>query len=76
MVAIAAPDTMLGGMDQEFAMISQSEKPKPDARKDEKEAEKKKKHLNDLLDEGLKETFPASDPPAVLTPGHSDPEDE
>lgn len=27
-----------------------------------------KEHLDALLDEGLKETFPASDPPAVLDP--------
>jgi len=25
-----------------------------------------------LLDEGLEETFPASDPPVVITPGHED----
>ncbi|GEM_PF-4609000 len=27
--------------------------------------EEKKKHLEELLDESLEETFPASDPPAV-----------
>lgn len=27
-----------------------------------------KKHLDDLLDEALDETFPASDPPAMLEP--------
>jgi hypothetical protein len=27
-----------------------------------------KKHLDDLLDEALEETFPASDPPAMLEP--------
>jgi predicted GNAT family acetyltransferase len=27
-----------------------------------------KKHLDELLDEGLKQTFPASDPPAVVDP--------
>lgn len=27
-----------------------------------------KKHINDLLDEALDETFPASDPPAMLEP--------
>jgi|GEM_PF-1670733 len=30
-------------------------------------------HESDLLDEGLEESFPASDPPAVTTPGHADP---
>ncbi|TCT13191.1 hypothetical protein EDC22_10151 [Tepidamorphus gemmatus] len=30
------------------------------------------KHLDELLDEGLEETFPASDPPVVITPGHED----
>lgn len=29
-------------------------------------------HLDKLLDEGLEETFPASDPPAVVSPGHED----
>lgn len=33
-----------------------------------KAAANDKKHLDALLDEGLKETFPASDPPAVVDP--------
>ena len=32
-----------------------------------------KKHTEELLDEALKETFPASDPPAMLEPGHIQP---
>lgn len=35
-------------------------------------AESPTEHLDKLLDEGLKETFPASDPPAVVMPGHED----
>lgn len=31
-------------------------------------AERDKNHLDKLLDEGLKDTFPASDPPAVVDP--------
>ena len=34
-------------------------------RKDEKLPENKKKHQEDLLDEGVEETFPASDPVSV-----------
>ena len=34
-------------------------------RKDDKQAENKKKHQEDLLDEGVEETFPASDPVSV-----------
>lgn len=34
-----------------------------------------KKHLSDLLDEGLEESFPASDPPSVVRPGHGIPTD-
>lgn len=30
--------------------------------------EQKREHLEDLLDEALDETFPASDPPAMLEP--------
>lgn len=29
--------------------------------------------LDELLDEGLKETFPASDPPALVAPRHDTP---
>jgi dihydropteroate synthase len=32
---------------------------------DEKQTENKKKHQEDLLDEGVEETFPASDPVSV-----------
>jgi hypothetical protein len=41
-----------------------AKKPKPSAQ----EQEKKKKHTNELLDEALDETFPASDPVAMLEP--------
>ena len=34
-------------------------------RTDDKQAENKKKHQEDLLDEGVEETFPASDPVSV-----------
>jgi len=37
------------------------------------QADEKKRHESDLLDEGLEETFPASDPPAMTTTGHADP---
>ena len=33
----------------------------------------KRKHTEELLDEALRETFPASDPPAMLEPGHLQP---
>jgi len=34
-------------------------------RKDDKQSENTKKHQEDLLDEGVEETFPASDPVSV-----------
>ncbi|MGO4524071.1 hypothetical protein AB4097_04320 [Microvirga sp. 2MCAF35] len=34
-------------------------------RKDEKQSENNRKHQEDLLDEGVEETFPASDPVSV-----------
>ncbi|MEE1656874.1 hypothetical protein VB618_11760 [Microvirga sp. CF3062] len=34
-------------------------------RDDDKQAENKKKHQEELLDEGVEETFPASDPVSV-----------
>lgn len=39
-------------------------KDKPES-KDEKQAENKRKHQEELLDEGVEETFPASDPVSV-----------
>jgi hypothetical protein len=33
--------------------------------KDDKQSENNKKHQEDLLDEGVEETFPASDPVSV-----------
>lgn len=45
----------------------------PSTQKDEKNSTRqpptgKKNHTEELLDEALKETFPASDPPAMLEP--------
>ena len=34
-------------------------------RKDEKQTDNNRKHQEDLLDEGVEETFPASDPVSV-----------
>ena len=34
-------------------------------RKDDKTSENRKKHQDELLDEGVEETFPASDPVSV-----------
>ena len=51
-------------------------KPAKDRKPRNREArdrQKEKDHLSDLLDEGLEETFPASDPPAVVSPGHEIP---
>lgn len=38
------------------------------ARRSEKTPPSSKKHLDELLDEALDETFPASDPPALTAP--------
>ena len=38
----------------------------PSSLKKPKPSEQDKKHLNELLDEALEETFPASDPLAML----------
>ncbi len=56
-------------------MAGQSDKTKPQSEKTKEKKEKKeeKEHLNHLLDEGLDESFPASDPPAVTVPGHENP---
>ncbi len=51
-------------------MTSNPGKPK-DAEKADEISEKK--HESELLDEGLEESFPASDPPSVTIPGHADP---
>lgn len=40
----------------------------PSAPKRPKLSPQEKKHLDELLDEALEETFPASDPPAMLEP--------
>jgi hypothetical protein len=38
-----------------------------------KPSPEEKKHINGLLDEALEETFPASDPPAMLEPAPDSP---
>jgi hypothetical protein len=43
---------------------------KPDSRKTEDKFDKRE---DEELEEGLKETFPASDPPANTQPGHDQP---
>jgi hypothetical protein len=48
-------------------MIAQHRKPSSIKKKPTVSAEEKE-HLNELLDEALEETFPASDPPAMLEP--------
>jgi nicotinate phosphoribosyltransferase len=53
-------------------MIARSRKPKSTS----KQSAKEKEHLDELLDEGLKETFPASDPLAILEPVHVLPQNE
>ena len=40
----------------------------PSGRKKPKPPEQDEKHREELLDEALKQTFPASDPPAMLEP--------
>ncbi|MEX0752689.1 MAG: hypothetical protein WD073_07160 [Xanthobacteraceae bacterium] len=40
----------------------------PSGAKKLKLAPQEKKHLDELLEEALEETFPASDPPAMLEP--------
>lgn len=42
--------------------------PSPPAAEPESSAEAQKAHLDQLLDEALAETFPASDPPAITQP--------
>lgn len=41
---------------------------KPPADRGKAQPKSEKNHLNELLDEALEETFPASDPPAVTRP--------
>jgi hypothetical protein len=48
-------------------MIGRSRK-RPATPKKPKASPRDKKHLDELLDEALEETFPASDPPAMLEP--------
>lgn len=40
----------------------------PAAPKKPKPSQRDRKHVDELLDEALEETFPASDPPAMLEP--------
>ena len=44
--------------------------------KDNKPADPKKRKLDDLLEEALEDTFPASDPVAVTEPAPTLPEDD
>lgn len=53
-------------------MIARTRKPKSAS----KQSVKEKEHLDELLDEGLRETFPASDPLAILEPVHLRPRKE
>ena len=39
----------------------------------DKKQDDRKRDLDEALEEGLKETFPASDPPAVTQPVHHQP---
>ncbi|MGQ9424521.1 hypothetical protein ACXYTJ_01060 [Gilvimarinus sp. F26214L] len=43
----------------------ENETTRTDREDNEKNSEKEKKHDQDLLDEGIEESFPASDPPSV-----------
>jgi hypothetical protein len=54
------------------AVTGRPQKP-PSASKKPKPSPEEKKHLDDLLDEALEETFPASDPPAMLEPAPNSP---
>jgi hypothetical protein len=47
------------------------EKLKQHQKKDSDKTQATKKHLDDELTRALKDTFPASDPPAVTQPPHS-----
>lgn len=55
-------------------MAQRSDK-QPAASKEPKPSEKKK-HREELLDEALDETFPASDPVAMIEPGPDGPEND
>lgn len=48
-------------------MTKRIRKPKSAAKNPERSLQEKQ-HVDELLDEGLKETFPASDPLAILEP--------
>jgi ubiquinone biosynthesis O-methyltransferase len=50
-------------------VTERSRKP-PSAEVEPKSSIRDKKHLDELLDEALEQTFPASDPPAMLEPAH------
>lgn len=54
--------------------MSKQPRKSPDSNK---QSDAEKKHLDELLDEGLEETFPASDPLAILEPTpHAPPRDK
>jgi hypothetical protein len=54
-------------------MIRRPQK-RPSAPKKPRLSQPDKKHQNELLDEALEETFPASDPPAMLEPAPESPQ--
>jgi hypothetical protein len=56
-------------------MTHRPQKPLP-IPKDPGSAQQAKKHKDELLDEALKDTFPASDPPAMLQPVPNVPPEE